>query len=52
MILVTGANGLLGSFLCQELVAKGYKVKALIRKNADTTLIKEILKDLEIHEGD
>jgi dihydroflavonol-4-reductase len=52
MILVTGANGLVGSFLCKELVGKGYKVKALVRKNSDTTPLKEIADKLEIHIGD
>lgn len=52
MILVTGANGLVGSFLCKELVGKGYKVKALVRKNSDTSLLKEIADNLEIHIGE
>lgn len=52
MILVTGANGLVGSFLCKELIGKGYKVKALIRKNSDVTLLKEFADKLEIHFGD
>ena len=52
MILVTGANGLVGSFLCKELVDKGYKVKALIRKNSDTRLLNEISGKLEIHIGE
>jgi nucleoside-diphosphate-sugar epimerase len=52
MILVTGANGLVGSFLCKELIGKGYKVKALVRKNSDTTLLKEVADTLEIHTGD
>lgn len=52
MILVTGANGLVGSFLCKELVDKGYKVKALVRKNSDTSLLNEISGKLEIHIGE
>lgn len=52
MILVTGANGLVGSFLCKELVEKGYKVKALVRKNSDTSFLKEIADKLEIHIGE
>jgi len=52
MILVTGANGLVGSFLCKELVEKGYKVKALVRKNSDMSLLKEVAGKLEIHIGE
>lgn len=52
MILVTGANGLVGSFLCKELVDNGYKVKALIRKDSNTALLKGVADKLEIHVGD
>ncbi|WP_018341442.1 NAD-dependent epimerase/dehydratase family protein [Cytophaga aurantiaca] len=52
MILVTGANGLVGSFLCKELIGKGYRVRALIRKNSDISLLKEFEDKLEIHIGD
>jgi dihydroflavonol-4-reductase len=52
MILVTGANGLVGGFLCKELVDKGYNVKALVRKKSDITLLKEISDRIEIHVGD
>jgi dTDP-glucose 4,6-dehydratase len=33
-ILVTGAGGFIGSHLCESLVSKGYKVKAMIRYNS------------------
>ena len=52
MILVTGSNGLLGSFVCHELVSRGYKVKALVRKDSNTDLLKDIIKSIEFHEGD
>lgn len=45
MILVTGANGLLGSFICKELKAKGLIFKALVRENSDV----DMLRDLEEH---
>lgn len=52
MILVTGANGLVGSFLCKELIDKGYKVKALVRANSDTTLLKNFIDKIEVRIGD
>jgi len=52
MILVTGANGLVGSFLCKEFIQKGYRVRALVRKNSDCTLLNEIADKIEIFIGD
>jgi dihydroflavonol-4-reductase len=52
MILVTGSNGLLGSFVCHELVSRGYQVKALVRKDSNTDLLKTILDRIEVHQGD
>lgn len=34
-VLVTGANGFIGSHLCRALVAKGYRVRALVRASSD-----------------
>ena len=36
IILVTGANGFLGSAITKLAVEKGYKVNVLIRRNSDT----------------
>jgi len=52
MILVTGSNGLLGSFVCHELVSRGYQVKALVRKDSNTDLLKTILDRIEVHHGE
>lgn len=34
-VLVTGANGFIGSHLCRALIAKGYRVRALVRPGSD-----------------
>lgn len=51
-ILVTGITGLLGSFAAKQLLAEGHSVTALIRKNADLSLIQDILPKITIVEGD
>jgi nucleoside-diphosphate-sugar epimerase len=38
--LVTGANGFTGSYLTKHLLEKGYKVKALVRENANLDNLK------------
>ncbi|MCP4215801.1 MAG: NAD-dependent epimerase/dehydratase family protein [bacterium] len=49
-VLVTGANGFTGSWLCKTLLQKGYKVKALVRKNSNREALQGV--DVEIVEGD
>lgn len=57
-ILVTGADGFIGSHLTEELVRAGEKVKAFVYYNSFNswgwldTLPKEILKEIEIFTGD
>ena len=57
-ILVTGADGFIGSHLVEELVKKGYKVKAFVYYNSFNTwgwidtLPVEIKEKLEIFQGD
>lgn len=36
-VLITGANGFLGSWLTKRLLAEGHQVRALIRRNSDLT---------------
>lgn len=57
-ILITGADGFIGSHLTEELVKQGYKVKAFIYYNSFNnwgwldTFPKEILDNIEIFAGD
>ncbi|WP_284139061.1 NAD-dependent 4,6-dehydratase LegB [Virgibacillus sp. LDC-1] len=57
-ILVTGADGFIGSHLTEELVKKGHKVKAFAYYNSFNTwgwldtLPKEIMKEVEVFTGD
>ncbi len=54
--LVTGADGFIGSHLCESLVQKGYKVRALSQYNSFNFwghLEKSpYLKDMEVVSGD
>ncbi len=57
-ILVTGADGFIGSHLTEELVRRGYEVRAFSFYNSFNTwgwldtLPKEILKNVEVFSGD
>ena len=57
-ILVTGADGFIGSHLTEELVKKGYEVKAFVYYNSFNnwgcldSLPKNILNEIEIFQGD
>ena len=57
-ILVTGADGFIGSHLTEELVKKGYKVKAFVYYNSFNTwgwldtLPSSIMEKIEVFQGD
>ncbi len=57
-ILVTGADGFIGSHLVEELVKKGYQVKAFVYYNSFNTwgwldtVSEEIMENVEIFQGD
>lgn len=57
-VLVTGADGFIGSHLTEKLVKQGYKVKAFVYYNSFNTwgwldtLPKEIMKEVEVFTGD
>jgi len=52
MNLITGANGLVGSYLCRYLLQKGEKVRDLKRKNCNLKLVEDISDKIEWAEGD
>ena len=47
-ILITGANGFLGSAITKLGLKKGYKVNILVRSNSNLTNLKPILSKLKI----
>lgn len=48
--LITGAGGLVGSYLAQACVNRGYKVKALIRNGSDSSFLEKL--GVEVVRGD
>jgi len=50
LALVTGANGFIGSHICELLVAKGLRVRGMVRKTSDLTWIRKL--DMELVCGD
>ena len=57
-VLVTGADGFIGSHLTEKLVLKGYKVKALVQYNSFNSwgwldsVNEEIISNVEVIQGD
>jgi len=49
-ILVTGANGFVGSHICEALLHHGYRVRAMVRKSSDLTNLRDL--DISITYGD
>ena len=47
-VLVTGANGFLGSWLCRRLIDQGHHVCAIVRKNSDLSELKNLKIDYRI----
>lgn len=52
MILITGANGLLGSFIANHLAESGMEVVGLVRATSDLSLLKRDNPNLFLEQGD
>jgi len=52
VILITGANGLVGSFICRKYLDAGFEVSILVRPSSDLTFLKDIKGRIKIHYGD
>ena len=52
MILITGANGLVGSFISRKYLDSGFEVSILVRPSSDLTFLKDIEGKVKIHYGD
>ena len=48
-VLVTGANGFIGSNLCRALIERGYRVRGMVRKSSDLSYLKGF--DMELVYG-
>jgi dihydroflavonol-4-reductase len=51
-VLVTGITGLVGAEIGKTLLAKGFKVRALVRETSDLSALSEVLDQIEIVKGD
>ena len=51
-IFITGATGLVGSFVCKELLAKGHDIRAIKRNSSKMDLLTEIQDKIEWVVGD
>lgn len=52
MIFITGATGLLGSFICKELLEKGYQVRAIKRETSSMALLGDMADQIDWVVGD
>ena len=52
MVLVTGATGLVGSFVCKTLIENGFKVRALFRDSSDFSLLSGFKEGIDWVEAD
>jgi nucleoside-diphosphate-sugar epimerase len=52
MYLVTGATGLIGSFICRAMLSAGYSLRAVKRKESNMELVADIQNQIDWVEGD
>ncbi len=52
MFFVTGATGLVGSFICRELLRQGFNIRAVKRSGSEMNLVSDIAHQIEWVEGD
>jgi nucleoside-diphosphate-sugar epimerase len=52
IVLVTGATGVIGSYLIRLLLKKGWKVRGLRRKNSQMALVADIVDQVDWREAD
>ena len=52
MVFITGATGLLGSYICKELLDKGYKIRAIKRSTSSMTLLGDMADKIDWIVGD
>lgn len=52
MYLVTGATGLIGSYICRALLQQGHTIRALKRASSSMSLVQDIESSIEWVEGD
>lgn len=51
-VLITGATGLVGSFICRELLSKGHAIRATKRPNSKFDLVDDIKDQIEWVDGE
>lgn len=51
-VLVTGGSGFVGTYIVRALLKRHYKVRVLVRPNSDLRLLKDVLQEIEVVEGD
>jgi dihydroflavonol-4-reductase len=51
-ILITGINGLAGSFIAKKMLSEGHEIFGLIREGSDLSLLADVKSQIKFEEGD